>query len=670
MESIADSTYWILRGRELFLLLHLLGITCFFYIAWRRIRPLLGAERDVRFDRPWLRTLRLLQYWLAQWRHPRFRYAGVLHITIFVGFLILVNRAFALLGAGISDRFSTESTGWYGIVQIYATTVVFLCMIVAASRRLILRPSRYQRSADAVFLLGLIALIMASDAVFEGSRAAYRGDLLPAGSLAWLTQQLLGTVTGPVVRQVYLGAYLVHEVAFFFLLCYRPFGSQFHVETSLLSIWCAKLDRGSIKPARWGIPEEEAASLPSLGVKKFEDFTWKHILDFYSCADCGRCAEMCPAHAVGRSIAPRSFTIKAKDYAFRRYPVWGRPNDGVPLIGGIFSEDEIWSCTTCAACEAECPLLVEYIDKIVDLRRGLIDDGRAPQSLHKPLRALESRGNPFGKPEKKRADWAAGAVKLASAPAAVETLYFVDSVTSYDDRLRSVGMAAAAVLRRIGENFGVLGSRERDSGHDVRRFGEEVLFQSLRAQNTEAIAAAGVRRIVTSDPHAFNALRHDYRGLPPVEHLTQVMARAVRSGWLRLSAAPAGVYTYHDACYLGRHNGIYDEPRDVLDSIPGLKRVEMKRARDRSFCCGGGGLALFYEAKEDERMAVRRVRMAADAGANTIVTACPFCLLNVEDAIKVAGLDGRMSVIDLTELVDRVSDPEAARPPEMATAVH
>jgi len=225
--------------------------------------------------------------------------------------------------------------------------------------------------------------------------------------------------------------------------------------------------------------------------------------------------------------------------------------------------------------------------------------------------------------------------------------------------MQAIARATARILTGLGKNFGILGAAEKDSGHEVRRFGEEMLFQGLRDHNTEAIKESGVRRIVTSDPHAYNALKHDYRDAPPVEHISQVLASEARAGNLRFNSVDNWleikdrVYTYHDPCYLGRHNEVYDDPRDVLDSIPGLKRVEMQRSRDRSFCCGGGGLMLFYEPKEEQRMGVVRVRMAAEAGANVIVTACPFCMVNIEDAIKVAGMEGKMSVIDLTELVDQ-----------------
>jgi Fe-S oxidoreductase len=407
----------------------------------------------------------------------------------------------------------------------------------------------------------------------------------------------------------------------------------------------------------------------SFGVKTFEDFTWKHMLDFYSCADCGRCSDNCPANAVGRPLSPRFLSVKARDYAFQHYPVFGRAKNGTALVGSkesgsIYSEDEIWSCTTCGACEKECPLLVEYIDKIVDLRRGLVDEGKVPQSLQKPLKALESRGNPYGKMEKKKADWANAKefqqtcdVKTLGQSNGVETLYFVDSITSYDDRMQAIARATAKILNHVGENFGILGAAERDSGHEVRRFGEETLFMALRDHNVDAIRASGVVRIVTADPHAYNALKHDYddQKLPPVEHISQVIAREVKSGKIKFNPVEneSSVYTYHDPCYLGRHNQIYDDPRDVLDAIPGLKRVEMSQSRDRSFCCGGGGLMLFYEPKEDQRMGVKRVQMAAEAGANVIVTACPFCMTNIEDAIKVAGMEGKITAIDLAELVDQ-----------------
>ena len=678
--SALQITDWLVPGRSLFLTIHVLGVVCFAYIVAKRLVPLVRAERDFRFDQPLVRIKNVLKFWLGQWRHPRYKFAGTLHILIFAGFILLALRAFSVLTIGAEHFALPGLSGTFGhlydVVTDYAATVVFLCMVVAVTRRLVFKPARYAvpakygkaHTADAVFLLGLIAILMVADSLFAGSKAAaqaQQGDqaeALAALSLPWAFQAVLGSSSLWALRNLYVGAFLLHQLTFYFLLCYRPFGIQFHVETSLFSIFFAKLERGRLKPVRWGVSDEQLDQVKSFGVKKFEDFTWKHMLDFYSCADCGRCADNCPANAAGRPLAPRFLTIKARDYAFQHYPVFGKANNSKPLIGTIYSEDEIWSCTTCGACEEECPLLVEYIDKIVDLRRGMIDDGNVPQSLQKPLKALESRGNPYGKMEKKRADWAkapefqkACPVKVLNGKNGADTLFFVDSITSYDDRMQSIGRASARILNHIGEDFGILGAAEKDSGHEVRRFGEEMLFTALRDHNTEAIKASRVQRIVTADPHAFNALRHDYNDIPPVEHISQVMAREVQAGKIQFNPVENGnnVYAYHDPCYLGRHNQVYDEPRAVLDAIPGLKRVEMTRSRDRSFCCGGGGLMLFYEPKEEQRMGVLRVRMAAEAGVNVIVTSCPFCMANIEDAIKVAGLEGKMSAIDLAELVDQ-----------------
>ncbi|SPE27327.1 membrane-bound electron transfer flavoprotein:quinone oxidoreductase [Candidatus Sulfopaludibacter sp. SbA6] len=667
IQSPAQATYWLIQGRVLFLVITLLGVVCFAYIVAKRMTPLMRGAPDFRFDRPLARLVKVLQFWLGQWRHPRYRTAGTIHLLIFAGFIILVIRAFSLLILAVSDHFVMPGGHLYDILKDYAATIVFFAVGIAAIRRLVFKPARYAKgnTADAIFLLALIGVLMAADSVFEASKAAAHAqtgqavEFLATLSMPWVLKNALISASLPTLQHLNLGAFFTHEVTFFFLLCYRPFGIQFHVETSLFTIYFSKLDRETLKPVRWGVPDDQLDQVKSFGVKTFEDFTWKHMLDFYSCADCGRCSDQCPANAVGRPLSPRFLTTKARDYSFRHYPMLGRSNNGTALVGGIYSEDEIWSCTTCGACEAECPLLVEYIDKIVDLRRGMVDDGKVPQSLQKPLKSLESRGNPFGKMEKKRAEWAKAngfqqtcPVKILNGKESAETLYFVDSITSYDDRIQAIGRATAKILAQLGENFGILGAAEKDSGHEVRRFGEETLFMALRDHNTEAIRATGVRRIVTADPHAYNALKHDYRFVPEVEHISQTIARGVRAGRIQFNPVeyPDNVYAYHDPCYLGRHNQVYDDPREVLDAIPGLQRVEMQRSRDRSFCCGGGGLALFYEPKEEQRMGVRRVRMAAEAGANVMVTACPFCMVNVEDAIKVAGMEGKMTAIDLAEL--------------------
>jgi Fe-S oxidoreductase len=662
------------------LIIPLVSVGVFTYIIALRLKPLVKASPDQRFDRPAGRFLKMMKYAVGQYRHPRYMDAGIIHIIIFAGFMILSLRSITLVLLGISDGYVLP--GMSGIVgQVYmffkdfAETFVLAACLAAIYRRIKIKPDRYtvpakygkEHTWEAILVLLLITGLVSCDMIFEGSQAAaqiqkgFKTKILSPLTGTWFIAHILSFVPVDKLQKLHLGAYFSHELIFFFFLCFLPLGKHFHVITSLPNIFLMKLNKGTVKPVKWGVEDEDLDELESFGVKKFEDFTWKHMLDFYSCADCGRCSDNCPANVVGRPLSPRFISIKCRDYSFHKYPLRGKSAYDRLLIGDVLEEDEIWSCTTCGACEEECPLFIEYIDKIVDLRRGLVDEGMVPQSLQKPLRALEKRGNPYGKMEKKRAAWTKDlpedfTVKILRKKETADTLYFVDSVTSYDDRIQEIGRAAVMVLTAAGVDFGILGPVERDSGHEVRRFGEEMLFQDLKDRNTEAITDAGVNHIVTADPHTFNTLKNDYKGLPPVEHLSQTVMKAIKSGKIRLkSIEDSGkIYTYHDPCYLGRHNNIYDDPREAIDSIPGIKRIEMKaNCRDRSFCCGGGGLMLFYEPIEEKRMGQVRVEMAKKAGANVIVTACPFCMVNIEDAIKTSGLEGEMEAIDLVELIER-----------------
>jgi len=679
--SPASASFLGIPAVFIYILIPLIGIGVFAYIMRRRIEPLLKAAPDHRFTRYPERVRAVLKIWLAQWRHPRYLLAGILHIVVFFGFLTLAARSTQLVILGFVDGFSLPGFGgafghFYSAAKDYAGTAVFGSAVILAVRRLAFKPARYDvperygkdHTPEAILVLGLICTLLVSESLFDASLVAAQAAAgqpahwLPPLTLGWFFRHLLAGASTAALQGIHLAAYTIHDLTFFFFLCFLPMGKHFHVITSIFNVFFMRLDHGNVKPVRHGVDESKLDELKSFGVKTFEDFTWKHMLDFYSCADCGRCSDRCPANRVKRPLSPRFISIKARDCCFKLYPLWGRTQEeSKALIGSIYSEDEIWSCTTCGACEQECPLGIEYIDKMVDLRRGMVDEGMVPQSLQKPLSALEKRGNPWGKLEKKRVDWIAGVgegcrVKLFEKGEAAETLYFVDSITSYDDRMQKVAQATARILCAAGVDFGVLGKDEKDSGHEVRRFGEEMLFQTLKEQNTEAIKAAEVKRIVTADPHAYNALEKDYSGLPPVQHISEVIVDAVRSGRLTLTPGDNGskTYTYHDPCYLGRHNALYDLPRQAIDAIPGIRRAEMTGdCRDRSFCCGGGGLMLFYEPEEEQRMGVVRVKMAQEAGADVIITACPFCLVNIEDAIKVAGLEGRMEAIDLCELIDR-----------------
>ncbi len=659
------------------LLIPLIGLGVLGFVIYKRLQPLKSAAPDFRLDR--IKERIVNAFMVPHHRMPRYLLVSVIHITVLSGFIVISLRwiALPLLGlfpGGPLPGFGGTVVNVYINVKDFIATFVLAICIFAMIRRSFFKPERYKvparfgrdRSWETVTALAMIAVLMLCDMFFQGSQQAagmLGGQdtplMIPATGV-WFASRLLETASTSALQGIHLSAYYIHELVFFAFLCFLPFGRFFHLMTSLPNLFSMKLAKGTVKPVKWGIDDDKIEELESFGVRKYEDFTWKHMLDFYSCADCGRCSDHCPANAVGRPLSPRFISIKCRDYSYDAYPILGPAKESLPLIGSVLEEDEIWSCTTCGACEEECPLMIEYIDKMVDLRRGMVDEGMVPQSLQKPLGSIEKRGNPYGKLEKKRAEWTeplaeAFPVKVLKKKEIVDTLYFVDSITSFDDRIQEIGRATARVLTAAGADFGILGPAEQDSGHEVRRFGEEMLFMELRDRNTEAIMAAGAGQIVTADPHAFNALKHDYTEMPPVEHITQLMARSIQTGRLRLKAVedPEAVYVYHDPCYLGRHNGIYDAPREVLDAVPGLKRTEMLRCRDRSFCCGGGGLMLYYEPVEETRMGKLRVEMAREAGATVIVTACPFCMVNIEDAIKTSGLEGQMQAVDIVELIDK-----------------
>jgi Fe-S oxidoreductase len=336
------------------------------------------------------------------------------------------------------------------------------------------------------------------------------------------------------------------------------------------------------------------------------------------------------------------------------------------LVGKVVRDEELWSCTTCGACEEACPVLIEYVDKIVDMRRFLVDEGRVPTSLQKPLAALEKHGNPYGKMARKRGDWIGNKeealdVEVLKKGGACDTLIFTDSCAAYDPRIVEISRAFAETLIQAGVECGTLGKDEVDSGHEARRIGEEGLFEALRDQNLEAMEGREFANVVTCDPHAFNALCNGGYDLDrPVQHHTQRLADLIASGRIKLKPLSDGRrYTFHDPCYLGRHNGEYDAPRQVLKAL-GVEFVEMDRSKNRSFCCGGGSLYLFYEGESESRMGEKRLQMAADVGADVVVTACPFCLINLEDAIKTTGHEGKIEVLDLAELVQRATEDSTA----------
>ena len=647
----------------------IVALTVFAFIIRSRIDLLLASEKDPRFSNLKQRFLDLIEYGFIQKRQPRYLWAGVIHIMIFWGFVVLGLRSLDLvtegLGIPIFRPFMHSPLGlFYNSIKDVFELIVFVACIWAILRRAIVKPKRYEGShtAEAYLVLGLISFLMITDMLFEGSGILLTGEV--AGE--WLPAAWIGTLFLPknspgALSVILCTTYWLHILAFFVFLNLLPLFKHFHIITALPNVFFRKLKKGDIKPARYGV--DDIFELETLGVEKIEDFTWKHILDLYTCTECGRCTDNCPANAIGRPLSPKQLTIKLRDHAYEKYPIMpsrNLNNEGVatpPMVGGIIGLDELWSCTTCGACEEECPVFIEYINKIIDMRRHVLETSQNPKTFNQILMVVEKTGNPFGKPAVKRADWVKEQeiedVKILKKGDRVDVLYYVDGYASFDPRSQEIAASIAKGLKLAGMDFGILGKLEKDTGHQVRRMGEEGLFQVLVEENTETLSSIDFKWIVTTDPHAYNALKKDYPESYKVFHYSQFFLSLVETGLLRPNKAAdkSDLYTYHDPCYLGRHNGIYDEPRRLLTSIPDLRLVEMDRSGDRSFCCGGGDVMLWYEIEQEEmRMAEKRVHMALETGANVLVTACPFCLMHFEDAIKTNGLENKIKVVDLMEL--------------------
>jgi len=667
-----NSNYMLaISGSSLVWVALVIAVCLFSYLIYKRMLLLRRAQPDPRFSMPGRRLLGLLLYGVIQKRQPRYLWAGIAHIIIFWGFVVLSLRSLELIFLGLHldflDPLLGNRFGWfYSLLKDIFELLVLAACIFSMLRRAIGRLPRYKGSHqfEAYLVLGLISFLMITDIVFEASGLLWKHASFYWHPAAQLGAAFLSDVGKEDLNVIYQASYWLHILTLLTFLNLLPLSKHFHIITAIPNVFFRKLDKGSIKPARWGV--ESFDDLESVGVQRLEDFTWKHILDFYTCTECGRCTDNCPANAVGRPLSPKLLTLKLRDHAYEQYPIFEfkmatgkekKEKKGETIAGGLISSEEIWSCTTCGACEEECPVFIEYIDKIVDMRRYLVENAKNPSTFNQVFMHFEKTGNPFGKPPSKRSEWIKDVeeidVKVLKQGDSVETLYFVDSYGSYDPRMQAIACAIVRGLHQAGISFGILGPMEKDSGHQVRRMGEEGLFQLLMEENVEALGTVQFSNIITTDPHAFNTLKKDYPGDLNVSHYVPFFLDLVTSGKLRpRKKVKERIYTYHDPCYLGRHNDIYEAPRQLLKALPGMRFVEMERNRDRSFCCGGADVILWHELEHEEiRMAEKRVRMALDAGASCIVTACPFCLIHIEDAIKTAGLEESIEVIDLMELL-------------------
>ncbi len=625
---------------------------------WRTGRP------DPRWDRLWERFVGVVAQAGVQLKILREAYAGLLHTTLSWGFVVLFVATCMVLLKEYLGLPTLEGPFYLYFMSLVVDLFGVLALVgtlMAMLRRWVLRPKRLvePRGSDGYSpLLVLIFVVLASGFVVEGLRIVATNDPWGAWSPGgWLFAQAFLGVPQEGLLRLHRLSWWGHAVAAFALIAYLPFSRAMHILTAPLGIFFRSLEPLGRLPAGGGSEAEGP------GASSLRQLTWKHLLDLDACTECGRCQAACPAWHAGTPLSPKGLVLDLRDHARSKPSAQG----DLKISGGVVGTDAIWACYTCGACHEACPIYVEPIPKIVEMRRFLVSQGGVDPNLQEALTAAARYGNSLGQSPKARARWTQGLgfnIKdIRKEPA--DVLWFVGDYASYDPGAREVTRAFARVLHRSGVDFGIMYDGESGSGNDMRRVGEEGLFEELTEKNVTAIGKCTFKEIVTTDPHTYNTLRNEYPlfgGQWPVVHYTELLDRLLQSGSLKPTRKLGGRVTYHDPCYLGRFNGIYDAPRRVLRSL-GVELVEMPRSRNNSFCCGAGGGRIWMKETEGmrERPAESRVREAvALEEAETLVVACPKEMNMFRDAAKTTGHEGRIAVRDLAELVEESVAPEVS----------
>lgn len=603
----------------------------------------------------------LLVYVGAQLRLFRFLVPGTAHFFIFWGFLFLSLTILQAILEGLLafayPDFVLPLIGRFGplaLVQDVLALFVAIAVSYGLYMRLMVDPERYKGShkSQGVMVLSFILTIMLSLLVMNGGRINLGEDPIhawrPISTLVGKIYSELGNGAQTIIIEV---AYWIHLGVVLLFLTELPEGKHFHIVTSLPAVFLRDLDHRGRLPASPAVNGQ-------VGVSKMGQFRWRQMLDFYTCTECGRCQEVCPAYNSGLALSPKMLMINLRDHLKEHgADLSPKGTEVKPFVPEVITDKVLWACTTCYACDQECPLFIEHVIPIVDMRRYLVDQGKMDQMLQDALANLGRYGNSFGQSDRMRAKWTQGlqpAVKDARREA-VEYLWFVGDYASYSATLTDVTRKTAEVFAKTGLNFGILYDGERNAGNDVRRVGEEGLFEMLADKNRQALAKSKFGSIVTTDPHSYNTLKNEYLwdgNRPNILHYAELLDQMIAGGQIKFSKKLGYKVTYHDPCYLGRYNGVYDAPRRVIEAT-GCELVEMPRHGDRAFCCGAGGGRIWMDEKDvKERPSESRIREAvALNGVQAFVVACPKDLTMYRDAVKTTGNEKSLVIKDLIELV-------------------
>ena len=567
---------------------------------------------------------------------------GLVHALVFWGFVVLLPTILmALLGA-VDEDWTLPwlgHQGWYLLLVDVFCVLVLVGVIAAFGIRKVQRPARFEGShlREADLILGLIAVIVTTLLLWHASQIALGIAEWPPG---W------SPLSNAIATAMGEGAWLetgervfvwLHVLTILSFLVYLPYSKHLHIGTAGINVWFGRTrSRGRLEPLDFEVEDDAALRL---GSGTLVDMTWKQMLDTMSCTECGRCQDVCPAWATGKELSPKLLIMGLRDRLFAEGPAVLDGGEPTALVPAAVTDEVVWDCVTCGACVHECPVSIEHVDHIVDLRRHLVmAESRFPAEAGTMLRDVGRSSNPWGKPQSERAAWADGLGVRVLEPGdpAPEVLYWVGCAASFDERARASARATATLLLHAGLDVGILGPRESCTGDPARRMGDEFTFQEQARRNVATLGEAGVTRIVTSCPHCFNTLGSEYTdfgGTYEVVHHTELLAELLADGRLE---APEGTdaITYHDSCYLARHNDVVAAPRAIVSRIG--RPLEMARHGKRTFCCGAGGAHMWMEER-GSAINEERAREAAATGAETLAVACPFCTMMLDDGVRQTG---------------------------------
>ena len=648
----------------------------FAYNVQRLVQYMRLGKAEWRLDRPLARAWNVLKVGIAQTKILRDPIAGAMHATIFWGFMVLTAGTIELLISGVFPSFSyarfLPETLYhaYELSQDAFAVLVLGAIAFAYFRRLVLRPRRLEgdriHHGDAYFILGMIGALMLTYLLAGGFLAVARpGSIAETRFASMATGFALGFVDPGAAWIGYRVNWWLHALLVLGFLNYLPYSKHLHVATSLFNVFFSntswKGERAVMRPM-----DLEAADVEKFGASDVEDLTWKNLLDGYSCTECGRCTAACPANITGKPLSPRKIIVDTRARLMEKGPVaaGAKPVNGVEqhrLLDQYITEAELWACTSCRACVQECPVSIDQLDVINEMRRFLVlSESRFPEEVQPAFESMERNGSPWAFAQADRARWADGMnipimSDLAARGERPDVLFWVGCMGSFDDRAKKITVAFARILQACGIRFAILGQEEHCHGDPARRLGNEYLYQMLAKDTVETLNRYNVLTVVTSCPHCFHQLGNEFPqigGNYEVIHHSTYIERLLQENRvpLQTEAGKRLTVAYHDSCYLGRYNDVYDAPRETLRrALPVVNLVEPPRSRDRGLCCGAGGGRMFMEERVGKRINVERVEELLATGADTIAVACPFCMTMMHDGAKAR--DASVQVLDIAEVV-------------------